>query len=306
MTISRTAPFGFTLRQLQYVVAVSETLSFSRAAERCHVSQPALSAQLAEVENQLGVVLFERARKQVLVTPAGASLLPLIRRALIAADELEQTAELAREPFGGTLRLGVIPTISPYLLPRIVPALSAAKPKLRLVWTEDKTEDLMTALNEGRLEAAIVALEAPIGDVEHAVIGHDPFVLAMPKQHRLAKGRTRVRREELRDESILLLDDGHCVRDQALSFCSQAGPTELGFRATSLSTLAQMVGSGTGITLLPELSVNTENRDGQLAVRRFADPEPSRTIALVWRKQSPLGPSFHALADIMKKAARAH
>ena len=293
-------PLSFSLRQLQYVVALSEDLSFRRAAERCHVSQPALSAQLAEVERQLGVTLFERSQRRVLLTPAGVALLPQVRRVLIAAADLARAAEQEHDPFAGTLRLGVIPTISPYLLPRVVPALSEAKPKLRLIWVEEKTEMLMDALQQGRLEAALVALEAPLGEVEHAVIARDEFVLALPHGHRLAQKRGRVRREELHRESVLLLDDGHCVRDQALSFCAQSGPHELSFRATSLSTLAQMVGSGSGLTLLPELSVAAENRDGTLVIRRFTAPEPHRTIVLVWRKQSPLA----VLAELMRKAHR--
>lgn len=300
-----TLPHPFTLRQLQYVDVLAETLSFRRAAERCHVSQPALSAQIAEVESQLGVTLFERSRKHVLLTPAARALLPAVRRAITAADDLRWAAEHERDPDAAAYRIGVIPTISPYLLPRIAPAIAAARPKLRLMWLEDKTETLVQALEDGRIEAALLALEAPLGEVEHAELGRDPFVLAVPRAHPLAKGKGRVPLDALQGESILLLDDGHCFRDQALSFCAQAGPEELGFRATSLTTLAQMVASGAGVTLLPELAVATENQAGTLVMRRFEAPEPHRTLALVWRRHSPLREPLTALAQLMKKAQRA-
>ena len=298
----RQAPHPFTLRQLQYAVAVAETRHFRKAAEACAVSQPSLSAQLAELEDALGVRLFERDRRRVLVTAAGEELLARARRLLLEADDLVDAGRRAQDPFAGTLRVGVIPTISPYLLPAVAPSITRRFPRLSLHWTEDKTEVLRASLEEGRLDAALLALEAPIGEVEHEVIARDPFVLAAPRKHPLGKPTTPVTSRELKDIPVLLLDDGHCFRDQALAYCSSKRATELGFRATSLPTLAQMVAAGAGVTLLPELAVATEARRVGLAVRRFGDPAPYRTLALAWRPQSPLAAALRELAAVVREA----
>jgi len=298
----RQAPHPFTLRQLQYAVTVADTRHFRKAAEACAVSQPSLSAQLAELESALGVRLFERDRRRVLVTAAGEELLVRARRLLLEADDLVDAAKRAGDPFAGTLRVGVIPTISPYLLPAVVPALGKRFPRLTLHWTEDKTEVLIAALGEGRLDAALVALEADIGDVERDVIARDPFVLATPRKHPLGRPDAPITSRELRGTPFLLLDDGHCFRDQALAFCGAARATELGFRATSLPTLAQMVAAGAGVTLLPELALATEARRSDLSVRRLGDPAPHRTIALVWRKGSPLAAALSEVAAAVRGA----
>ena len=239
-----------SLRQLQYVVAIADTLGFRRAAERCHVSQPSLSAQVAELEETLGVKLFERDRRRVLVTTAGADLVARARRVLSEAGDLVEAAVRLGDPLAGPLRLGVIPTIAPYLLPEAVPAVLARFPRIKLLFREDKTEVLVASLEEGKLDAAVLALEADIGELAHAVIADDPFVLAAPKKHALARKRT-IAAADLEGETVLLLDDGHCLRGQALSYCASAHANEASFRATSLSTLAQMVSSGVGVTLLP-------------------------------------------------------
>jgi LysR family transcriptional regulator, hydrogen peroxide-inducible genes activator len=295
-------PHPFTLRQLQYAVAVADALSFRKAAERCHVSQPALSAQLAQMERALGIQLFERDRRRVLVTAAGRDLLDRARLVLRDADDLVGVARGSADPLAGTLRLGVIPTISPYLLPRLTAALHAAYPRLTALWVEDKTEVLVERLAAGTLDAALLALEAELGDVEHEVVGLDPFVLATGVGHPLAARTGPARTSELRDASVLLLDDGHCFRDQALAICSRARARELEFRATSLSTLAQMVASGAGVTLLPELAVPTEARRAELSIRAFAQPAPKRTLALVWRRRSPLEPALRQLAATARTA----
>jgi LysR family hydrogen peroxide-inducible transcriptional activator len=198
------------------------------------------------------------------------------------------------------VRLGIIPTISPYLLPAVAPALRARYPSLTVVWVEDKTETLMRGLAAGELDAAVVALEARLGDVEHEVIAHDPFVLATPRGHPLSRPKAPVTPAELRNVRVLLLDDGHCFRQQALAICAAAEAQELGFRATSLSTLAQMVAGGAGVTLLPRLAVETESRRSRIAVRPFAAPAPSRTLALVWRRRAPLGAALRLIADVMR------
>jgi LysR family hydrogen peroxide-inducible transcriptional activator len=290
------AQHPFTLRQLQYAVAVAESLSFRKAAERCHVSQPSLSAQLAQMEGALGVRLFERDRRRVLVTGAGREIIERARLVLRETDDLVELARRSADPLSGTLRIGVIPTISPYLLPRLTAALREAYPRLTVLWVEDKTEVLVRSLDSGTLDAALLVLEADIGDVDHEVIGSDAFVLATPAGHPLGAKASSAKPSELKDESVLLLDEGHCFGKQALALCSEAGAHALEFRATSLSTLAQMVAGGAGVTLLPELAVATETRRAELSIRPFTQPAPRRTIALVWRRRSPLGPALRQLA----------
>jgi LysR family hydrogen peroxide-inducible transcriptional activator len=297
-----TAPHPFSLRQLQYAVAVADVLSFRKASERCHVSQPSLSAQIAELEGALGVKLFERDRRRVLVTAAGHDLVGRARLILREADDLLELARRSGDPLSGTLRLGVIPTISPYLLPRLTAALRKAYPRMTALWVEDKTEMLLSRLDAGSLDAALLALEAKIGDVEREIIGRDLFVLATPADHPLGASASPAKASEMRGASVLLLDDGHCFRDQALAFCSRAKTHELEFRATSLSTLVQMVAGGAGVTLLPELAVATEAKRTELSTRPFAQPAPGRTLALVWRKRSPLAPALRRLAETARVA----
>jgi LysR family transcriptional regulator, hydrogen peroxide-inducible genes activator len=296
------APHPFTLRQLQYAVAVADALSFHRAAARCRVSQPSLSAQLAQLEDALGVKLFERDRRRVLPTAAGVQLIARARRLLVEADDLVEEARRVCDPLTGTLRIGVIPTISPYLLPRLTPALRESYPELTTLWIEDRTDVLVRRLGAGELDAALLALEANVGQVDHEVIARDPFVLATPPGHPLGASRKPASPAELMGESVLLLDDGHCFRDQALSFCQKADAGEMEFRATSLPTLAQMVAAGAGVTLLPLLAVDAEARPASLRVRRFADPAPHRTIALVWRPRSPLSGLLRELGAAMAEA----
>ncbi|HKE17684.1 MAG TPA: LysR substrate-binding domain-containing protein [Kofleriaceae bacterium] len=296
------APHPFTLRQLQYAVAVADTLSFHRAAARCRVSQPSLSAQLAQLEGALGVQLFERDRRRVLPTAAGLQLIERARRILVEADDLIEESRRVGDPLAGTLRIGVIPTISPYLLPHLTPVLRERYPKLATLWIEDKTDVLVRRLAAGELDAAILALEADVGHVDHEVIAPDAFVLATPPGHPLGSSRKPATLAELKGTKVLLLDDGHCFRDQALSFCEKAGTEELEFRATSLPTLAQMVASGAGITLLPVLALDAEARPAGLRTRRFIDPAPHRTIALVWRPRSPLAGPLRQLAAAMRAA----
>jgi LysR family hydrogen peroxide-inducible transcriptional activator len=295
-------PHPFTLRQLQYVVAVAETLSFRKAAERCHVSQPSLSAQIAQLEDVLGVRLFERDRRRVLLTTVGKELIERARRLLVETDALEEAARRAGDPLSGALRLGVIPTVSPYLLPTAAPVLRKAYPRLTVQWREDKTETLARELERGSLEGALLALEAELGDVESAVVAEDPFVLVTPRDHPLGASKEPATPSELRGEDVLLLDEGHCFRAQALALCSKARAHELEFRATSLTTLTQMIASGAGVTLLPQLAVPTEVQRSQLRVRPFTAPVPKRTIALVWRRRSPLAEALKQVAATLRSA----
>jgi LysR family hydrogen peroxide-inducible transcriptional activator len=221
---------------------------------------------------------------------------------LVEADELVHAAARTRDPFSGSLRLGVIPTISPYLLPAVTPVLRKKFPRLRVAWREDKTQTLVEGLAAGEVEGAVVALEADIGDVEHEVIAVDPFVLVTRPEHPLAQKRAAVSDAELRGEELLLLDDGHCFRDQALEACKTATAIEGEFRATSLSTLVQMVAGGGGITLIPSLAVGTEARRARLSVRRVASPLARRTIALIWRRGSALESPLRAVASALSDA----
>jgi LysR family hydrogen peroxide-inducible transcriptional activator len=290
-------------RQLQYVVAVAETLGFHRAAERCHVSQPTLSAQVKQLEDVLGVQLFERDRRHVLVTAAGAVVVAHARRVLLEIADMISAAKELTEPLSGTFRIGIIPTIAPYLLPDVVPAVRKRFPKLQLVFREEKTDAVVADLREGRIDAGLLALEADIGEWASGHITNDPFVVALPKGHPLAR-RKRVAPGDLEDEKVLLLDEGHCFRAQVLSVCDRAATEETELRATSLSTLAQMVSSGAGVTLLPQIAVPVENRRGQLEVRAFTEPAPHRTIALIWRPQSPFGDTFRDLANVFRSAVQ--
>jgi LysR family hydrogen peroxide-inducible transcriptional activator len=296
------SPHAFSLRQLQYAVAVADSLSFRKAAELCHVSQPSLSAQLAQLETALGVRLFERDRRGVLATGAGKELIERARGLLLDADELNAAARRVLDPLHGTLRIGVIPTVSPYLLPHVTPALRGEFPKLTAIWIEDKTEALLQRLQTGELDAALLALEAELGDVEHELVATDPFLLATAPDDPLGQRAGAVERSELRDADVLLLDEGHCLREQALSYCSRTKARELEFRATSLATLAQMVASGLGVTLLPALAVATEAERAGLAVRRFAEPAPARTIVLIWRKRSAIDAALRRVAATLRRA----
>ena len=298
------APHPFTLRQLQYLQAVADSGSFRRAAERCGVSQPSLSAQVAAVEGLLGARLFERDQRQVLVTPAGEALLARARAVLLAADDLAAASAALGDPLAGRLRIGVIPTIAPYLLPALVPLLRQRHPRLTALWQEDKTDVLARLLNAGELEAALVALEAPLPDLETLAIGEDPFWLCLPRQHPLAGGRGRLALAALAGTELLLLDEGHCLREQALAVCSSHRAKEAGFRATSLPTLVQMVAGNAGVTLLPRLAAPVEMKRASIALRRFQAPEPSRTLALVWRRSSPLGPALVELGQTIRRGFR--
>jgi LysR family hydrogen peroxide-inducible transcriptional activator len=299
MAILNAGPLPFTLRQLQYVVAVGELGSFRRAAEHCHVAQPSLSTQIAEVESALGVQLFERDRRGVLVTQAGKELLERARALLVGARDLADAMARRGDPLTGVLRIGAIPTIAPYLVPEIAPALRKKFGALQIQWSEDQTSRLMAALQAGELDGALVATEADLGDVEHAVLLSDPFVLAAPAGHPLVRSKKPLHAADLNGVELLVLAEGHCLRDQALSACKRARTSAFG--ATSLATLVQMVAGGAGVTLLPTLALRTEGRRSGLAVRPFVAPGPHRTIALVWRRGSAVAGAMRALAAVMKR-----
>ena len=304
--MSLLATLPVSLRQLQYIVAVADLGSFRRAAEACHVAQPSLSAQVAVAERALGVQLFERAGRRVAVPAAAAPLVAQARRVLTAAGDLRELARHYADPFHGTLRLGIIPTICPYLLPDIAPALARDFPDLTINWSEERTGHLARQMREGALDAAVLALEANLTGLAHASLGWDPFFLAAAPGHPLARGKRRVTLDDLDGERVLLLDEGHCFRDQARQLCASAGASEIGFRATSLATLVQMASASGGVTLLPSIALAVENRRGQLTVRPFASPGPGRTLALAWRRGSALRAPLMRIAETIRGALAAH
>lgn len=295
-------PHPVTLRKLQYVLAVEEHRSFRKAARACAVSQPALSAQVAEIEQALGVTLFERDRRSVRPTAAGEELVALARDVLARADVLVTAARRLGDPLGGTIRVGLIPTVAPYLLPVVAPEVRRRFPKLVVAWTEDKTQRLLERLREGDVDAAVVALDADVARLPHVVLGRDPFLLAVPPGHQLAREDGIVAESALAGESVLLLDDGHCFRDQALAACARGGAAEAGFRGTSLATLVQMAAGGLGVTLLPRIAVDVENRGSTLHLRPFRDGGPARDLVLTWRSGVALEPTSVPLAAAMSDA----
>lgn len=224
------------------------------------------------------------------------------RRILLETADLIEVATRFGDPLTGSLRFGIIPTISSYLLPEVVPVLRRRFPRLSLQWVEERTATLVTMVQAGNLDAAVLAREADLGDLEREGLGRDPFVLAIPRPHPLGRSQAAVGLDDLRGSTVLLLDEGHCFRDQALATWSAVEAQEPGFRATSLSTLAQMVAGGAGITLLPRLAVRAESRRAQLVVRRFVGPAPHRTLALAWRRRSLLAPALAQVSAALREA----
>jgi LysR family hydrogen peroxide-inducible transcriptional activator len=299
------SPLPVSLRQLQYVVAVADLGGFRRAADACHVAQPSLSAQVALAERTLGVQLFERNRRRVRVLPAAEPLVALARRILIETRDLQELARQRADPFQGTLRLGVIPTICPYLLPDVAPILTRDFPKLTIIWSEDRTSQLVRQVKDGALEGAVLALESDVGGLSHAPLGWDPFFLAVAPTHPLARTTKRASPALLKGLPVLLLDEGHCFREQALELCARTGAGEMSFRGTSLATLVQMASAGTSVTLLPSIALPVENRRGQLIVRGFTRPGPGRTLALAWRRGSAFSVPLTRVAETIRAAIAA-
>ncbi len=292
-----------TVRQLEALVAVADHGSFRRAATSLDISQPALSAQVQAAEEVLGVQVFERDRRAVLVTPAGEDI---VGRARIALDTIDAVAAAARrrgEPLVGALRLGVIPTIAPYWLPALLPQVRAKFPRLELVLREDQTARLLAALDAGQLDVAFVALPVP-GDFTTAAIARENFLVAVPRGDALL-AKAKLGERDLDDRIVLLLEDGHCLRDPALAVCDRGGAVEsMQVRATSLPTLVQMVAGRMGITLLPEAAADAlVPPRGPVAVMPLAKPQPGRQIGLAWRTSSARLKEFRLLAEVMAEQA---
>jgi LysR family hydrogen peroxide-inducible transcriptional activator len=269
------------LRDLRYLVALAEHRHFGRAAEACFVSQPTLSTQLKKLEEHLNVTLIERSNRQVILTPVGAAVVAQAQRVLRDVDDLQRIAEEHRDPLGGDLRVGIIPTVAPYLLPRILPIIRREFPKVSIKLNEGQTRVIMKMLGDGELDAAILALPVVEEHVVQTKLYSEPFYFAVSKQHPKA-GKKSVSLDDLADEQVLLLEDGHCLRDQALAICNSHNAVEnTNFRATSLETLRQMVAANIGVTLMPELALGA--RTGLVRYIPFRGRPPCRDIGIVWR-----------------------
>jgi LysR family hydrogen peroxide-inducible transcriptional activator len=292
---------GLTLKHLRYFDALATHRHFGRAAEACAISQPALSLQIKELEEIFGAPLVERSYRQVRLTSAGEAFHARTADILLQVGELGNLARAVEGPLGGSLRLGVIPTIAPYLLPRMIKALAASDPDLAIQPREAVTHVLIDDLREARLDLAVVALPISEPALQEFSLFDEDFVLVRPASD---TGQAVPSPQLLSEMRLLLLAEGHCFRDQALSFCSlgRAAPREV-MEGSSLSTLVQMVGAGIGVTLIPEMAVALETRSAEVCVDRFADPRPKRTVGIVWRKSNPLAPQLMRISAVVRQAS---
>jgi LysR family transcriptional regulator, hydrogen peroxide-inducible genes activator len=293
------------LKDLRYLVGVADQRHFGRAAARCFVSQPTLSAQLKKLEQSLGVQLIERAPNNVSLTAAGTEIVARARRILEASDEVVALARSHRDPLAGRLRVALLPTIGPYLLPRVAPAVRRTLPRLQLHLYEYRTAPMLEKLQAGELDLGILALPVELAGLVACELYREAFLLAVPERHRLA-ARASVGVADLEHETLLLLEDGHCLRDQALEVCSRTGAREQqDFRATSLETLRQMVATGAGVTLLPQLAGSGAYRGGHgVALRPFVRPAPQRHVGAAWRPSTARGAAIEVLCKLITEHAR--
>ena len=289
-----------TLKQFRYFEALARHGHFGRAAEASAITQPALSMQIKELEDTLGAQLFERGARQVRLTPLGSELAVRVRDILRSVDEIGDLARASDDRLVGRMRIGVIPTIAPYLLPRVIQSLGKQHPDLDIYMRETVTPKLIQELTEGRLDTAIVALPVSEPSLSEVALFDEDFVLVRPEAD---KDAAIPNKEKLREMRLLLLEEGHCFRDQALSFCDMgtSQPREM-LDGSSLSTLVQMVSSGIGVTLLPEMALPVETRSADVSVHRFPKPQPSRTIGMVWRKSTPLAGQLQQVANVVRDA----
>jgi len=291
------------LRDLKYLVALADHRHFGRAAAACFVSQPTLSTQIKKLEDELGVPLVERAPRKVMLTPAGREAASRARGIVAEVEQMKEAARRSQDPEAGTVRLGIFPTLGPYLLPHVVPRIRERFPQLELLLIEEKSDQLLRQLREGRLDAAVLALPLHDDQLHTEFLFEEPFVLAVPGNHALSK-RTSLTLDELSEQRLLLLEDGHCLRDQALDVCHLAGALEKSeFQATSLETLRQMVAANVGVTLLPLLAVKPPvARSENVQLIGFdAERPPSRRIGMVWRRSSAMNDFLERLAQLFKE-----
>lgn len=293
-----------TLRQMRYFDALAATRHFGKAAELTHVSQPALSAQIMEMEEHLGVKLVERSRAGVFLTVKGEEVLAQVRSILADVGRLEESARTNAGTLEGRVRLGVIPTLAPYLVPRLIPYLRERYPAIEIELKESLTDRLIADLGDGRLDAVVAALPVDADGIVTRALFSDRFYMAVAEndRHVLMSPMTE---EQVDISQLLLLEEGHCLRDQALAVCNTAGKRQLlSFGATSMATLLQMVANGMGMTLIPEIAIPSEAARNAIRIVPFAAPEPSREIGLIWRRSNPRPRDMDALADAISACAR--
>ena len=292
------------LKDLRYLVAVADTRHFGQAAARCFVSQPTLSAQLKKLEDYLGVQLIERQPRRIALTEAGAQVVARARRIIEAGDEIVALSQLQRDPLAGRLRLALLPTIGPYLLPLVAGRIRRKLPRLELLMYEYQTGPMLEHLHAGDIDVGILALPVPADGLIDRRLFDEPFVVALPESNPLAS-RKSLKSADLDGETLLLLEDGHCLRDQALDVCRNSSVQEKqDFRATSLETLRQMVASGTGITLLPQLaSSGAYGHARGISIVPFARPAPVRHIGALWRKTTARGAAIEAVCEVIAEVA---
>ncbi|MEW5893799.1 MAG: LysR substrate-binding domain-containing protein [Pseudomonadota bacterium] len=286
-----------TLQELRYLVALADTGHFGQAAEACFVSQSTLSTGLKKLEDYLGIILFDRSLKRVTPTPIGREIVESARLILQEADRIRELAKYAGDPMDRTVQIGVIPTLGPYYLPHALMQVRAAHPKLRLLLREVMTPQLLDQLHAGKLDAGLLALPIEEEGLTVAPLFHEPFLAAVPAEHALAR-KARISLEELSRANLLLLEEGHCLRDQALAVCGLQGLASEEVRATSLETLRQMVGMGIGVTLLPRLACNAPSQPN-IAIKPLAGSGAGRVIALIWRKRTPYLETMTGLAQTL-------
>jgi LysR family transcriptional regulator, hydrogen peroxide-inducible genes activator len=291
-----------SLQQLRFLCALAEQCHFGRAAESCAVTQSTLSGGIKELEARLGITLVERGRRHVMLTPLGKEIATRAQRLLVDAEELVGLAHNAREPLSGPLRFGTIPTVGPYVLPTLLSHLGTALPKLKLYVREALTAVLLDKLVRGELDILLVAVPYELGDVEAMEIAKDPIVVAMPRNHPLSHHEV-VSRDDLAREQLLLIEDGHCLRSHSLQACRVVNPVRNEvFQATSLRTLVQMVAAELGITLMPQIAVDSERASTRnVVIRPLSPDEPFRTLVLAWRPTSSRGPEFRMLGNIIRE-----
>jgi LysR family transcriptional regulator, hydrogen peroxide-inducible genes activator len=295
-----------TLRQLRYLNALAQHRHFGRAAEACAVTQPALSMQIRDLEKELEVELIERKPGEMVLTEIGMEVARRGEAVLAATRDLVDYARHRGRTLSGRLKLGVIPTLAPYLLPKVLPALQASYPDMTVELRETQTKVLLKELSAGDLDVAVLALPLPLPDAEIETLRlfEDPFLLAVPAADPLP-ATARVGTRDIDERRLILLEEGHCLRDQALTYCATARTDpSLHLGATSLATVMQMVAHGYGITLLPQIAANVEVRNGHVRLLRFAEPEPGRQVGLAWRRTSPRKRDFIALGKIIAEAVR--
>jgi LysR family hydrogen peroxide-inducible transcriptional activator len=287
------------LRDLKYLVALADHKHFGRAAAACFVSQPTLSTQIRKLEDELGIPLVERAPRRVMLTPAGRDAADRARRIVAEVEQMKEAARRSQDPEAGTVRLGIFPTLAPYLLPHVIPRVRARFPQLELLLVEEKSDELLARLREGKLDAAVLALPVLDEQLHTEFLFDEPFVLAVPEGHELSRHKN-LSLDDLSEQRLLLLEDGHCLREQALDVCRLAGAQEKSeFRATSLETLRQMVAANVGVTLLPTLAVKPPvARSDNIQLLSFTGSQPSRRIAMCWRRSSAMSLFLEQLAAV--------